>query len=383
MRRIVMPVVFAASLGLLAGCGPKVTPPASPLEDPVVHFNQGKRLLNRGDVGGALAEFQRAQAIAPNYAPALAGLALVAVEREDWAKAEDYIHQAKSKDENCVDAYVARIRLLSRQQIGANWFSQREDWITQVDEEAQRALRTSPNNEEVNYYYGIAQKRALQFDNAARSFGAVVAAKGDFSERADREWKLMQKIQRAAPGTRLGKKIALVDELTRAELAVLFVDEMKLEEVLQKRTPIRYETANQPPTLTPGTRARMPDDIGGNWAERFIRDAVRLGAIEAKPTGKFDPDQPVTRAEFAYLCQNMIVLITQDNSLLTRFIGEATQFPDVRADNWAYNAISLCASRGIMTGDTITGRFNPQGTITGADALLMIRQLQNALQIRF
>ena len=91
----------------------------------------------------------------------------------------------------------------------------------------------------------------------------------------------------------------------------------------------------------------------------------------------------MSRAQFAYLCQNMIVLITQDQSLLTRFIGEDSQFRDVRADYWAYNAIALAASRGIMSADQITGRFDPDGTIQGADALLMIRNLQNALQIRF
>ena len=79
----------------------------------------------------------------------------------------------------------------------------------------------------------------------------------------------------------------------------------------------------------------------------------------------------------------MIVLITQDRGLLTRFIGEASGFRDVRADYWAANAIALVASRGIMSADQISGDFDPDGSIQGADALLVIRRLQNELQIQF
>ena len=383
MRRFLIPSVIALVIGMVAGCGPKNITPQSVVDDPGVHVSQGKRLLNRSDLTGAQAAFERARGINPEYAPALAALALVAIEREQWETAERLVREAKEKDSRCVDAYVAQIRLLSRQQPGSNWFLMREDWITRVDEEAEDALEVSPNNDEVLYYYGVAQKRALQFDNAGRTFAAAINANGDYQARADEQWKLIQKIQRAAPGTRLGKKVALVDVLNRAELAVLFVDEMRLEEVLNNRAPITYDNPQRELTLTPGDQVQIPADIGGHWAESFLRDAVRLGAVGPKPNGSFEPDAPVTRAEFAYLCQNMIVMITQDQSLLTRFIGEQSQFPDVRADNWAANAISLVASRGIMTGDTITGRFEPDGNITGADALLMIRQLKNTLRLRF
>ena len=49
----------------------------------------------------------------------------------------------------------------------------------------------------------------------------------------------------------------------------------------------------------------------------------------------------------------------------------------------AYNAMALCSERGIMQSDVMTGKFNPSGYIDGADALLIIRILQNSLRMTF
>ena len=49
----------------------------------------------------------------------------------------------------------------------------------------------------------------------------------------------------------------------------------------------------------------------------------------------------------------------------------------------AYNAIAVSVERGIMSADRITGRFRPDETVSGAEALLMIRELQNAVRMEF
>jgi len=45
--------------------------------------------------------------------------------------------------------------------------------------------------------------------------------------------------------------------------------------------------------------------------------------------------------------------------------------------------MALCAERGIMHADMITGNFNPSGPVTGADALLIIRGIQSSLRMTF
>jgi hypothetical protein len=75
---------------------------------------------------------------------------------------------------------------------------------------------------------------------------------------------------------------------------------------------------------------------------------------------------------------------TRDESLETKYFGEASsRFSDVPSSHFAYNAMALCTERGIMQADVITGRFNPTGDVTGADALLIIRTLQTSLRMTF
>lgn len=38
-------------------------------------------------------------------------------------------------------------------------------------------------------------------------------------------------------------------------------------------------------------------DIGGHWAEQYIRQAAALGWVQGYPDGTFGPDRPITRAE--------------------------------------------------------------------------------------
>ncbi len=101
------------------------------------------------------------------------------------------------------------------------------------------------------------------------------------------------------------------------------------------------------------------------------------------PDNTFRPEKPLTRASYARVNQGILDLITADQGLSTRYVGEESRFPDVRGDSYAYNAIAVSVERGIMSADRITGRFRPDETVSGAEALLMIRELQNAVRMEF
>ena len=55
-------------------------------------------------------------------------------------------------------------------------------------------------------------------------------------------------------------------------------------------------------------------------------------------------------------------------------------FPDVRSDHYAFNAIMTATSRGFLEADKATGEFNPGAPVSGADALLTIREFKNQLK---
>jgi len=82
--------------------------------------------------------------------------------------------------------------------------------------------------------------------------------------------------------------------------------------------------------------------------------------------------------------QRILTIVTGDTGLEMRYFGETpSRFQDVPSSHPAYNAMALCAERGIMQANMMTGKFEPGKPVSGADALLSIRSFQNALRITF
>ena len=92
----------------------------------------------------------------------------------------------------------------------------------------------------------------------------------------------------------------------------------------------------------------------------------------------------MNRATYAMAVQRLLVVATRDESLETKYFGEnPSRFSDVSSSHFAYPAMALCSERGIMKADLVTGGFQPAGNVGGADALLIIRSVQNSLRVTF
>lgn len=107
-----------------------------------------------------------------------------------------------------------------------------------------------------------------------------------------------------------------------------------------------------------------------------------MGVMEVGSDGNFAPDKLVTRAEYALLLQNILMTVMQEPELATKYIGEESRFKDMNSSTASYNAAALCTDRGVMSA-FVDGTFHPMDTVSGADALLIIRQLQNHLRMVF
>ncbi len=367
---------------MMMGCGQKPITPESVLDDPRVHCDRGMDLLDRGDLIAARSSFERAKGIDPDFARAYSGLALVDAMGGDFKSAEDNYKEALSLDDECVDCWIAKGRVIARAKDG--------NWMKDAKKAFEKALDLEPNSSETYYYLGVGYKEAHMFPESEGAFGTVVGFKDDWSVRATEQWELVKDIVMASPISVKGREIALIEEIDRADMAVLFMEELKLAELLEKKRPKEYDTGFQAPedptTYQPEEigLAEEPEatDIQDHWAASWPKEIIYIDGMEVFPDHTFRPDALVTRSDFAGFLQHIIVLKTGDDAILTRYIGETSHFPDMRSDHWAYNAAMLCVERGILK-TNMDGEFSPMDPVSGADALLAIRDFQNALRQTF
>ncbi|MCJ7812781.1 tetratricopeptide repeat protein, partial [bacterium] len=284
-------ILLGLFLGFVfSGCGPKPITKESILDTPDNHYSQGLRELEAGQLEAAVEEFQRATALNPDYPGGYIGIGLVMAERKDFKAAYESVNKGIDKDNKFIDGPIAKGRIIVMEKQG-------DDWLDKSINQFEDALKIDPESEKAVYYSGMAYKEAYEFGEAANAFSKVIAIKGDFAQEANAEWELVQKIQRAAPGTKIGASIALIPEIDRADLAVLFVEELKLLEVLQKNQPQVYDTRFRPPVEPTEMQTSRTEqmatvtDIESHWAKNWIEDVVKAGVIDVFPDHTFRPDE--------------------------------------------------------------------------------------------
>jgi len=369
----------------LFACGPKAVKPESALDTPLHHVTNGHTLLNSGKIDSAFREFNRAKELDPKYAPAYIGLGLVYAYTEDYKNGLENMKLAKKfaeTDEEKTDVNVGYIRLyqMGREKID-------KDWLSLAEEAFEKATKTMNDRADAYYYMGVAYKMAFEFSKASVKFSKVLELDRGYVTEADKEYAILQKIERAMPGSETGKHIALVEKLTRADAAALLVQELKIQELYKKRTQPQFDTSFKRPddnTFVSSEIVKTPavTDVDNHVLKTDIDVMVELEVkgLQPYPDHTFKPDIPLNRAEYAMIMEDVLIKITGVDQLATRFIGSPSPFPDLRNDLPYFNAIMLCTTRGLMVAnDLMSGVFDPMGPISGADALLAIRVLKSQI----
>ncbi len=180
----------------------------------------------------------------------------------------------------------------------------------------------------------------------------------------------------------------MIDKIGRADAAALFIQELKLNELYRKMGRKEFDTAFHSPEKDFETETLVKTapavDIQDHPLKADIDEVIKLGVrgLEPYPDHTFHPDEPINRAEYAVMVEDILVKLTGDDKLSTEFIGSASPFPDLRSDLPYFNAVMVVTSRGVMESESLaTGEFNPHGPVDGADALLAIRRLKNLLKL--
>ncbi len=370
-----------------AGCGPKAAPSTSVMDTPEYHYRSGLKYLEHDQIDDAMKEFDRAVALAPKAPLGYIGRGLAYGQKGDFKAAFENMEKGKDYETKGIEARIGMIRLYGLQM--AKDQAKVKDLVEEAEGEFTKANDKEPDNARLHYYMGMAYKTALDFDKAAAMFRKVLDLNKDFTAEANTEWATIQKIQRAAPGTEIGKKIALIDKIDRADIAALFDQELNLEKLYTKRGTKNYDTTFKAPAesstrFSPETTVKMEaaTDIADNWLKPSIDTILRLHVrgLEAGPDHTFEPDKLITKAEFAVMLEDILIRVTGDEKLATKFLGATSPFPDVRNDQYFFSAVMTATSRNFLEADKATGEFHPGDPVSGADALLAIREFKNQLK---
>ena len=142
-----------------------------------------------------------------------------------------------------------------------------------------------------------------------------------------------------------------LNNISRAEVATIFFRLLNED--------IREENLTSANTFA--------DVNDGMWCNMAISTMAKLGVVKGRSTEHFDPNAPITRAEFAAICARF------DTSKRT---GDS-DFTDITG-HWAEAEIERAASLGWIMGYT-DGTFRPENYITRAEAMTMINRVLNRL----
>ena len=139
--------------------------------------------------------------------------------------------------------------------------------------------------------------------------------------------------------------------ITRAEVATIF---FRL---------LTDETRN-----ANSTKSNSYSDVAaGAWYNHAVSTLSAMGIVKGDSQGKFNPNAPITRAEFAAIAARF-----DDKANTT-----AVDFSDI-ASHWAKDEISAAANNGWINGYT-DGTFRPNNKITRAEAMTLVNRVLKRL----
>jgi tetratricopeptide (TPR) repeat protein len=385
-----MILTITCILTVMNGCTPWARKVGEYKDDPGAHYRQGMKYWDDARYQPAEEEFNFAKSLDPKYAPVYSGLALTtakkaqdatdSVDRDNrFKEALKLANKAQSLNPRLPLVFVAKAYVITMKHEGNLTGS----WLNDVEIEYSKAINLDHDNSESIYRRGICHKKAYEFKKAGDDFQKVLDINRDFVIKAKAQWELIQIIERAPPSTDAGKKVAIAENISRADVAALFVSELQIDKIFTRRTPTIYDSEQKVLPVSQKTEvvniepAPIITDISTHWAKRSINTIVvfNIRGLEPYPDNTFHPDHLVNRGEFALSIEDALIAITGDKSLATKYISNESKFFDVNPAHPSYNAICNAVDKGLFSLDS-TGAFGVEKMVSGPEALEIIWKLK-------
>jgi len=361
-------VIIVSVWLFLGGCASKPRQPERLLGSPAHHVLNGFKLIKKERFDSAKREFELALELDHQYAPAHRGLGLVYGMKNDFRPAYHSMRKAiycakKREDRGWAHLGFIGSHTRERDEVGSG--------------DAQKSFSSSRSfiKEMLDSYYhmGVAYKYGYGFKEYKESMEKVLGVNKAFLAETEGQFRVVKKIEQAVPGSEIGKSMAFLEHVTRAELAALLMKELGLGRFL-KMARVKEKHG-------PSKAVALPPDVKNHPFKEDIEMIIKLNlkGLSVFKDGFFSPNLYIVRADYAMIIADIIARKEKDRSLAKRYVGRRSPFKDVRNDESYFNAVMVCSDRdGIM--EAKNGFFNPMAKVSGVDALLIIRKLEDALE---
>lgn len=128
---------------------------------------------------------------------------------------------------------------------------------------------------------------------------------------------------------------------------------------------------------------KYADVSADSWYAEYVNYLSEKGIVNGKTSSLFEPQAPVTRAEFVKMIAGLAgadVSAYTGSVSLTGKVYSVSQFNDVKSDFWYAPYVLWAVQNGIVRGISDT-QFNPDGNITRQDMAVILARFADFAQI--
>ena len=348
--------------------------------------------LARGDHGGALTAFGAVLRADPVYVPALVGQgqSLLRLGRDGEALTSFEAALVADGSLSDVRRRVEVLRFRSLQEIieGARAAAS-GGRLDEARTAYGQALDASPDSAFLYRELGVVERRR---GNAAEALAHLRRAAdldpGDATSliQMGEIFEQQQDFARAEATYRAAADIEPTDELARRIAAAG-------DRAREARMPAEFRAIGGSPQITRGDLAALigtrleqvigsaaprevvVTDLQGHWAEPWITQVARAGAIEPFANHTFQPRAGLRRADLAIAVSRLVALMAAGNPALRAHLTARPPIADMPAGHLNYPAASVAVASGVMP-LLDGGRFQVSRPVSGTEALDAIARLR-------
>jgi tetratricopeptide (TPR) repeat protein len=319
-------------------------------------------LFFEGKYHQAYSTYAKTLRIDPDNIPATIGLAKCFLKEKKYKQAFSTLVSIENRV-RCTRYSPEYYYLYVQTRTTRSWWDNIQ--LKKIEDAYYHALPAYRKHPDLYYYMGLIYKKIYKFNQAKTYFSKVVSYGGHYKESA---YENICKIKELEQCDSCGyqQKLPIIPQISRADMCYILHHDLDIHELFQKNT--NYEFKPQP---------LVAMDIANHSLKQEIEAVLltNLLGLSLFPNNSFEPEMPLTRADFAQIIFEIVNRIDPQAVDSVDFKNISGGLSDVHPSQRFFRAILFCTSQLIMS-PLETGEFDPYGPVSGADALMSIRTLK-------